>query len=124
MCIRDRSLIRELNDKWNVPLDQMNCWLSGKKGVHITLPEELFGLRGQHQFLPWMYRKFAEEFPYEHIDRGVYSMGKGRMWRCSNIRRPDTGTFKVQVSVAEMLDMTACLLYTSDAADERSSVDL
>lgn len=102
-----QSLIRELGDKWNVPLDQMNCWLSGKKGVHITLPEELFGLRGQHQYLPWMYRKFAEEFPYEHIDRGVYSMGKGRMWRCSNIKRPDTGTFKIQVSVAEMLDMTA-----------------
>jgi hypothetical protein len=37
------------------------------------------------------------------LDRGIYSMGKGRMWRLPNRRRSDTGRYKVPFSMREVL---------------------
>src|SRR5678815_5073314 len=37
---------------------------------------------------------------------------------------PSKGVFRQSFSVSDLVDSYTCLLYTSDAADERSSVDL
>lgn len=101
-----KELIGELKDKWDLKNEHLQCWLSGKKGVHITFSEKLMGLNGPIQLLPLIYGKFASQFHQDHIDRNVYSMGKGRMWRCPGVKRPDSGTFKVQVTAEELLNLT------------------
>jgi hypothetical protein len=37
------------------------------------------------------------------LDRSIYSMGQGRMWRLPNRRRSDTGRYKVPISTREAL---------------------
>ena len=102
-----KNLISDLRSRYGVPFESMQCYLSGKKGVHITFSEALFGIKSPQLLLPAMYGKFADQFPYEHIDRSVYSSGKGRMWRCENVQRPDSGTYKVAVTAEEMMDLDA-----------------
>lgn len=99
-----RGLLDEL-DTWGITLEHTSIYLSGKKGIHITIPSKMFGVTGALLHLPLVWGKFAGKFKGEFIDRGVYSAGKGRMWRCSGVKRPDTGTYKVQVTLEEIRAM-------------------
>lgn len=101
-----KDLILMMEKDYDIPREILSCYLSGKKGVHITFPQQAFGISSAVKNLPLIYGKFAENFPMEHIDRGVYSMGKGRMWRTEGIKRPDSGTYKVGVSATELIGMT------------------
>ena len=100
-----KVLIKELESRYSVKPEFLRCYLSGKKGVHITFPQALFGSKSAAFMLPLIYGKFADAFPGEYIDRGVYSAGKGRMWRCEGVKRPDSGTYKVEVTAQELLGM-------------------
>lgn len=89
-----------------IPKDAMSVYLSGKKGIHITIPEKLFGVTSPQHHLPLIWGKFASEFAVSHLDTGVYSMGKGRMWRTTGVKRPDNDKYKVQISQQELAAMT------------------
>lgn len=102
-----RKLVEWLRKKMDVPDEFINVWLSGQKGVHITVPEEIFGVRTPTKLLPWIYKEIALSIPLDTMDMGVYSAGKGRMWRCEGIPRPGTGTFKVGVTLDELESMDA-----------------
>lgn len=101
-----RTLIDQLAAK-GVKKEVMSIYLSGKKGVHITIPEQVFGVTTAIPYLPKIWEKFFKEFSGEHLDDNVYSMGKGRMWRTTGVKRPDNGKYKVQVSLSEIADMDA-----------------
>ena len=100
-----RVLVAELV-RYGVDPNLLSIYLSGKKGVHITIPEKMFGVTQAVHYLPLIWEKFAAKFSGSCIDRGVYSAGKGRMWRCTQGQRPDTGTYKVQVTNQELQTMT------------------
>lgn len=102
-----RALITWLREKLDISKEYIHCWLSGQKGVHITVPPEVFGIRTGVKALPWIYREIAAQLDSKTLDRGVYSCGRGRMWRCEGVARPGKGTFKVGVSVGEMEQMNA-----------------
>ena len=54
----------------------------------------------------------------------IRDSSKGRAVLKFRVDRPDWGRFGVRVTDPASGHASACLLYTSDAADERSSVDL
>ena len=102
-----RAVLDALTRKLDISKDYIHCWLSGQKGVHITVPEQVFGIKGPMKALPLIYREVAATFKAPCLDMNVYSAGRGRMWRCENIARPGTGTFKVGTTVDELMDMDA-----------------
>lgn len=102
-----RELVAQLEEEWGVDPKTLSIYLSGKKGIHITMPSKLFGVTTPQLHLPLFWKKFAAKFEFESIDRGVYSMGNGRMWRCTGVKRPDSGTYKVQVTHAQLEKMNA-----------------
>lgn len=100
-----RTVLDTLTRKLDIGKDFIHCWLSGQKGVHITIPEQVFGVKAAMKALPLIYREVAATFKAPCLDMSVYSAGRGRMWRCENIARPTTGTFKVGTTVDELMDM-------------------
>lgn len=102
-----RDVLERLTKKLAISKEFIHCWLSGQKGVHITVPEAVFGVKTATKALPLIYREIAATFDAPCLDMSVYSAGRGRMWRCENIARPGTGKFKVGVTVDELLEMDA-----------------
>lgn len=108
------AVIDYLMNKLDIPAEFIHCWLSGGKGVHITVPAQVFGVKKPTKFLPMIYREIMMtilkgsglESPCT-IDESVYSCGKGRMWRCEGIPRPGSGTFKVGTTPNELADMNS-----------------
>ncbi|MCY1280336.1 hypothetical protein D9M70_291200 [compost metagenome] len=102
-----REVLGWLHDKLEIPKELIHCWLSGQKGVHITVPPQVFGVKAPMRALPYYYREIAASKQVETLDMGVYSCGRGRMWRCEGVPRPKTGTFKVGVSFEELETLDA-----------------
>lgn len=97
--------IEKLTSGWDIPEEFVNVWLSGKKGFHITIDPIVFGLTQKCKQLPYIYGLVAKELgDLESLDMAVYSGGKGRMWRCPNIKRSN-GMYKVPVTIAEVKNM-------------------
>ena len=117
-----RTVLTHLTKKLDIDKSFIHCWLSGKKGVHVTVPARVFGLKAPVKALPLIYREVAETMKVEHLDMVVYSAGRGRMWRCENIQRP-TGTFKVGVTYDELVDMDS-EQYATLVAQPRPSMAL
>lgn len=108
----------------------LEYYMSGSKGVHIRIPAEVFGGENGHPCLPKLHLKMLERI-FQHspigrnlgllalgkpvpddfrrktvgdlVDTSLYCMGKGKLLRAPNIRRPD-GCYKVQVSVEEFFE--------------------
>lgn len=102
-----RQLLDKLIKQFGIDPDYIQCWLSGGKGVHFIVPEQLFGVKRATKALPIIYHELAKQVAVDNLDLGVYSGGKGRLWRCANIARPGKGTFKVPVTLDELENMTA-----------------
>lgn len=94
-----------------VNLDMLRLYATGKKGYHIEIPPQMFmgkmpatGVTN----LPHIYREMAhsQTIYVDTLDLRVYTQGRGRMWRCPNVKREDNGKFKVQISAEEALSMT------------------
>lgn len=90
-----------LPERYGVDSWDMRFFLSGGKGFHAEIPSHLFGLESGHPKLPVIYRRlvqsWADELKLTTVDLSLYCMGKGKMWRIPNIRRPD-GRYKVPLS--------------------------
>lgn len=106
------AVLDYLVNKLHIPEQFINCYLSGGKGVHITIPHQIFGVKSPTKFLPMIYKEIMMtietgsglEAP-STLDHSVYSCGRGRMWRCEGVARPGSGTFKVATTVAELAHM-------------------
>lgn len=117
-----RKLIDKIVHKFGIDTRYIQCWLSGGKGVHLVIPEKLFGVKRPVKYLPIIYHELAKQVEVDNLDMGVYSAGKGRLWRCSNIARPDRGTYKVGVTVEELRNMDADD-YETLTASARSDIE-
>jgi hypothetical protein len=116
-----RSVLTRLTQKLDIDPQFIHCWLSGQKGVHLTIPGRVFGVKFPLKHLPLIYREIAQSLATPFLDMSVYSAGRGRMWRCENIARPVTGTFKVGVTYAELMELDA-LQYQVLVANPRPSL--
>ena len=101
--------LAHLEECYALDLNQIALYASGKKGFHIEIPQKLFVSKPSHTgylHLPAIYKEMSFAMYHDTLDMSVYTAKKGRMWRCPNFKRPDTGTYKVQVTLAEMQEMT------------------
>ena len=88
-------------------LEQIKVFASGKKGFHIEVPQGCFLPDPKPlQYLPAIYKEMAFAVYHDTLDLAVYTAKKGRMWRCPNFKRPETGTFKVQITIDEVFHMS------------------
>jgi hypothetical protein len=102
-----RCCVGLLHTQYDCPLEALHLWHSGGRGFHATLPPLVISAELGHPQLPHIYAAMVQRlFPTSvapTLDRSVYSMGKGRMWRLPNRRRSDTGRHKVPLSIREVL---------------------
>lgn len=101
-----RTLIRQIQAELDIDARFIRCWLSGGKGVHITLSEKLFGITRPVKHLPIIYKQIARRLHVNYLDMGVYSEGKGRMWRNPGHKR-ENGAYKVPVTVEQLMIMNS-----------------
>jgi hypothetical protein len=102
-----RCCIELLQAEYDCRPESIRTWLSGGRGLHATIPPSVIGAEEGHPLLPRIYAAMIEQlFPHNvapTLDRGLYSRGKGRMWRLGNRRRSDTGRYKIPITMQEVL---------------------
>jgi hypothetical protein len=100
-----------LQVEFDLAAEALRVWHSGGRGYHLTLPAVAIRAADGHPQLPRIYRAMVERLWPASIapsmDRSIYSMGKGRMWRLPSRRRPDTGRYKVPLAAREVLHRLA-----------------
>lgn len=98
----------KLLNKAGVTDDLIDIWLSGKKGLHMTVPQIVFTDERPVMDLPHVYKALARALSLGGLDLdwSVYSRGKGRMWRLPSRKRIDNERYKVIVTADELIAMT------------------
>lgn len=83
--------------------DDVEIYLSGKKGLHFIVPPEVF-MEKQVPInrLPNMYKELAFKLAVDTLDFSVYSARRGRMLR-THYNQRDNGKYKVQITVKELM---------------------
>jgi len=85
---------------YGIKPDQWKIFLSGKKGVHLELSENILGTNAGSTFLMLAYKRLAKHLESKldiTLDTSMYNMGTGKPYRRPNIMRPETGTCKRQI---------------------------
>ena len=84
----------------------IQIYLSGKKGLHIIVPETCFQEKSVAvQGLVQVYKEIAMRFAVDAMDFRVYTAGRGRQFRtCYNVR--ENGNYKVPISLGELKSLT------------------
>ena len=90
--------------------ETLRLFASGSKGFHVEVPWQTFldkEPRNGTPHLPIIYKEMVHsaDLYVDGIDNRVYSAGRGRMWRSTNVQR-ENGRYKVQISLAECRDLT------------------
>lgn len=81
---------------------------TGGRGYHCEIPMECFMAKVPKTgilHLPVFYKEMALALAVDHLDLAIYSAGRGRMWRATNVKR-ENGRYKVPISWAELQAMT------------------
>src|SRR5882672_9296130 len=100
-----RSCVKKLL-RQGINEDFIDVWLSGKKGLHITVPQAVFTEDRPVMDLPHVYKHLARKIGIDDIDWSVYSRGKGRMWRLPSRERADNHKYKVIIGTDELMKLT------------------
>lgn len=100
-----KELVRLLQEHELTAAD-LQIFLSGKKGLHILIPEVCFAVKPAPVLnLPAVYKEMAYKFAVDTVDFRVYTAKKGRQFRtCYNIR--ENGNYKVPITLAELATLT------------------
>lgn len=100
-----RRLLVSLYYDYGVNLNDVAVWATGGKGFHILVPQKVFSKGRPQQNLAYAYKAMALKFELTTIDYGIYSGGKGRMWRIPNQLRPN-GRYKVALTIDEVFGLS------------------
>lgn len=96
-----------LSPNFNIPLNMIRMYFSGKKGIHVTVPYQCFGINW-HPELHQIYRIIATELqPYAlngTLDMSVYE--KRRLFRIPRSMHASTGCFKVPMELSHLVSST------------------
>jgi hypothetical protein len=106
---RFNEFLGGLKERYDADPNLFRLFASGKKGYHVEIPARVFIEKPSpsgYEALPLIYHDMAEALYVDTLDLCVYSGRKGRMWRVPNVRRPDTGTYKVRITLDEARTMT------------------
>ena len=90
-------------ERFGFPDPMIQAWFSGKKGFHVTVRPEMFGIQ-PHRNLTYILQKIAldlvNHLDLKTLDKSVYSIP--RMWRIPNTIHHSTGRFKIELSLHEL----------------------
>lgn len=92
-----RDILHYMRVNYGLTEGDYNLYASGGKGFHIEVNPYLYSTKKFMKALPLRYRIMAGRLAQEtktNIDMGVYSSGKGRQWRRTNVQR-ENGSYKV-----------------------------
>ena len=106
-CPAAIKIIDWFRDVYGVEQDQWRVYLSGKKGVHLELPAEVFGADTGHKLLTLGYKRLAKDIEGElqiNLDTSMYNRGTGKPYRQPNVIR-ETGTCKRQVEYTDLYEI-------------------
>lgn len=96
-----------LSPNFKIPLNMIRMYFSGKKGIHVTIPYQCFGINW-HPELHEVYRTIATELqpfaPNGTLDMSVYE--KRRLFRIPRSRHASTGCFKVPMELKNLVSGT------------------
>lgn len=100
-----KLLVQRLQGFGLQPWD-LEIYLSGKKGLHVLIPEPVFNQKPQPTTRLFdVYKEMAYRFATPSTDLVVYTGKKGRMLRtCYNLR--ENGNYKVPISLQELEVLT------------------
>lgn len=104
--IQDAKSVLEKLGSYGVADSSINIFLSGKKGLHILVPQAVFMEKpGFVRFLPHIYKEIAFKMAEPTVDFRVYTARKGRMLRtCYNVR--ENKKYKVAITAQELRELT------------------
>lgn len=100
-----KNLISKLKSL-DVPIQDIQIFASGSKGFHVIVDAKKFSDGKPRKLLPLAYKAMAAQLYVIGLDLGVYSLGMGTSWRIENIKREDTGTYRVRISADELEGLT------------------
>lgn len=91
--------------KYKIPPNMIRVYFSGKKGIHIIVPRECFGIEW-HPHLDRVYKVMAKELndhfaPNKTLDMQVYE--RRRLFRLAGSQHPSTGSYKVPMELKYLL---------------------
>lgn len=104
--ISDAKLLLTKFAELGIEDTDLEIYLSGKKGLHILVPQACFMPKpAPVARLPAIYKELAFVLAVDSLDFKVYTGRKGRMLRtCHNIR--ENGNYRVPVTAAELRELT------------------
>lgn len=103
-----RTALAHLESAYGGNPHQVELYISGEKGGHMTIPEEVIGATpGPNLHLEYkrLAVKLKTDLELETLDMTLYAGGKGKMFRLPNVRRSN-GRYKVPVMVSELMSMS------------------
>jgi hypothetical protein len=106
-ALADTKLLAQKLQGYGLTANEMQIFLSGKKGFHILVPQEVFiqGKITPLKGLPAIYKEMAFVLAVDSLDMRVYTAKRGRQFRtCYNIRENDN--YKVPVTLTELENLT------------------
>lgn len=100
-----KELVAKLME-YELTEQDIQIFLSGKKGLHILVPEACFVEKPMPmQGLVQVYKELAIRFAVDAMDFRVYTARRGRQFRtCYNVR--ENGNYKVPISLGELQSLT------------------
>lgn len=98
-----KRFITELIMTYDIPLDNIGIFFSGKKGFHITLPIGLLGDVKPSEDFHLKYKEFIKSVigdRYETADLSIYN--PMRLIRIQNTKHGESGLYKIPLSFNEL----------------------
>ena len=93
-----------ISPNYKIPANMIKVFFSGKKGIHLIVPYQCFGV-DWHPHLDRIYKMMAEELlafaPNKTLDMKVYE--RRRLFRLMGSRHPGTGSYKVPMELRHLL---------------------
>jgi len=97
-----KTFLNRMLHEYQIPSDHLRCYFSGRKGFHIGIPAEIFGLIPS-QDLPGICKDLAIRLAGDLcIDKTIYD--KTRLFRLSNTKHEISDLYKIELHPSEILN--------------------
>jgi hypothetical protein len=108
------SCISYLRFVFGIPEEYINIYFSGNKGLHITVPYQVFDIK-PNKALNVIYRSMAEEISkntkHQTVDLKIYD--NKRLFRMINSRHQKSGLYKIRLTHEEVKQHTLAEIQSS-----------
>ncbi len=103
------KIIDHMEKVYDLGPEQWRIYLSGKKGVHLELPDTTMGMECGDILLTLAYKRLSRDIEGDldiKLDLSMYNRGTGKPYRQPNVMR-ETGTCKRQIEFNDLFEITS-----------------